>query len=198
MQFICVYIISFTRIICLLGLAISALSFVSYGQSNNDCANYVYVCGDTLFPITSNGPGNIIEIPHPDSVGSTISNPIDATAPTLNKGCLLTGETFSTWLMFPIKTTGTLEFYFATDSSSYPQQDYYDWTLFDLTGNSCEDIINNKIAPVRCNWNDAKKGGTGLADTLPDGGQAGNYEPVLQVQSGDRYVICFNCFKNME
>jgi len=172
----------------------------TYSQNNNDCVNFVNVCGDTLFPISSNGPGNIIEIPDPDDVGgATVSNPNKNINPSENLGCLLTGETFSTWIRFPVKESGTLEFYFATDDSPYPQAGFYDWTLFNLTSNTCDDIINNLIAPVRCNWNGTEKGGTGLAEynQLPAGGDSSNFELPINVTAGDRYMICFNNYSSV-
>ncbi|MBL4654901.1 MAG: gliding motility-associated C-terminal domain-containing protein [Bacteroidia bacterium] len=158
------------------------------------------ICGDTLFPISSNGTGDILEIPDPDDVGgATVSNPTKNISPSENFGCLLTGETFSTWLRFPVKESGALEFYFATDDSPYPQAGFYDWTLFDLTNNTCDDIINNLIAPVRCNWNGTEKGGTGLAEpgNLPAGGDSSNFELPINVTAGDRYMICFNNYSSV-
>jgi hypothetical protein len=45
---------------------------------------------------------------------------------------------------------------------------------------------------VRCNWNFAAYGGTGLASVVPAGGVPENYEPPLNVSAGQQYIICFS------
>jgi len=45
---------------------------------------------------------------------------------------------------------------------------------------------------VRCLWNATSIGGTGLANTIPAGGSAGNFGPQLNVTAGQQYIICMS------
>lgn len=185
------------------GVGLISLSWFLYinvgiSQNNSDCITPIIICKDTIFISDKYGYGNVLEFPSPDSVGSTLNNPIDNSAPTTNYGCLLKGEVNSTWLSIPIKASGTLEIYFAKSNSSNPQNGFYTWTMFNMTNNTCQNIINNKIAPIRCNWNTKSQGGTGLAayHNLPDNSDSVNYEAPLKVEAGETYYICFNNLLN--
>ena len=76
------------------------------------------------------------------------------------------------------------------------QNGFYDWAMWPYDANSCSAIPGNSVAPVRCNWNLQSNGGTGIANTIPSGGVAGNYEPGLNVTCGDKYIICFSNFSS--
>lgn len=157
-----------------------------------DCVNAINVCTDLSFSINPSGYGSINEIAPPGS----ISNPLygDLFEPFMpwgsnNFGCLRNGELNSTWMIINIQTGGVLEFTFGGLGT---QAGFYDWIMYSYDSNTCTDILNNSIAPIRCNWNSSASGGTGLATTLPPGGMAGNFEPPINVAAGDQYVICFS------
>ncbi len=157
-----------------------------------DCVNSINVCTDLSFSIDPNGYGNTNEIP---PLGS-FANPAYGSGfePAMpwgsgNMGCLRANELNSTWMIVNIETGGILEFTFGGLGT---QTGFYDWIMYTYDSNTCTNIINNNIAPIRCNWNLASSGGTGLANTIPAGGNAGNFEPPLNVNAGDQYVICFS------
>ena len=157
-----------------------------------DCDSAIQVCSATTsFPITANGFGTFDEIPLSGSTANPSINPASA-----NTGCLLSGELNSTWLVFRIQTPGALEFHFGTGAN--PQTGFYDWIMYDLTNGSCADIRNNAIAPVRCNWNCASSGGTGVASLAnqPALASACNYEPPINVAVNDLFVVCFSNWSN--
>lgn len=157
-----------------------------------DCDSAIQVCSSTAsFPITANGSGNFQDIPPSGSVANPFTNPA-----SLNTGCLLGGELNSTWLVFRIQNPGLLEFHFGTGVN--PQTGFYDWIMYDLTNNNCSDIPNNNIAPIRCNWNCANSGGTGVASpaNIPLLGSPCNYEPPWNVTSNQLFVLCFSNWSN--
>jgi hypothetical protein len=148
-----------------------------------DCQDAVDVCSDINFTINPNGFGSTNEI-----CLNCVVNP--STNPTsTNFGCLLAGELNSTWMIVNIEVGGELEFTFGGLGT---QNGYYDWALWPYDDLTCNAIVNNSVAPWRCNWNGVDFGGTGLANALPTGGNATNYETPLNVLTGDQYLICFS------
>lgn len=165
-----------------------------FGQAATtaDCDSAIQVCSSTAsFPITANGFGTFNEVPASGLFGNPVVNPASN-----NTGCLLSGELNSTWLIFRIQTPGLLEFHFGSNGN--PQNGFYDWIMYDMTYNDCSDISNNNIAPVRCNWNCASSGGTGVATPahIPFLGSACNYEPPWNVAINQIFVICFSNWSN--
>ena len=157
----------------------------------SDCVDAVEICDNNGFTIDPNGVGTINEIP---AVGG-VSNPNVPPGGSGNMGCLLIGESNSTWMLITIGTTGNLAMTFGGGGA---QAGYYDWIMYPYSASTCNDIPNNLVAPVRCNWNSNSTGGTGMADplNLPAGGFAGNYEPLLPVTCGDQYMICFSNYSS--
>lgn len=156
-----------------------------------DCGDAIDVCTNINFQIDPNGFGADNEIPALGSTGNPDLVPDGTFSPwgTDNWGCLRSGELNSTWMIVNIQTGGVLEFTFGGLGT---QSGFYDWIMYPYDENACTDIPNNNVAPVRCNWNLAANGGTGLANPIPAGGNAGNFEPPLNVNTGDQFVICFS------
>lgn len=160
----------------------------------SDCQYAVNICDNANFAIDPNGIGAINEIP----VSGSFANPYySAFSPnpwgTLNAGCLRDGELNSTWMIINISGTGSLGFSFGAGGA---QSGYYDWAMWPYNSTTCDAVRNNLIAPVRCNWNGVNNGGTGLANVLPPGGDATNYEPELNVTAGQQYLICFSNYSS--
>jgi hypothetical protein len=158
-----------------------------------DCPTVICACDPFIFPITPSSFGTQDEIPDP---GSATSNPsyggFWGSPPWggTDYGCLLAGELNSSWMMFTIGTSGTLGFAFGAGGE---QVGYYDWSMWAYSGPAtCSAISSGSLAPVRCVWNAAPWGGTGLANTMPPGGDPGNYAPMLPVNAGDQFIICFS------
>ncbi len=177
------------------GGACSGVSDCPTGSGNpvtaGDCNDAINVCTNINFQIDPNGYGNVNEIPTLGTTGNPDLQPDGTFSPwgTDNWGCLRSGELNSTWMIVNIQTGGILEFTFGGLGT---QTGFYDWIMYPYDSNSCTAIPNYSVAPVRCNWNAAATGGTGLANPIPAGGNAGNFEPPLSVTGGDQFVICFS------
>lgn len=157
----------------------------------SDCAIAVDVCTSLDFTIDPNGTGTTNEIPASGSVGNPLDNNPGGSG---NSGCLQDNEKNSTWMIVNISGSGDLEFTFGGNGT---QVGFYDWIMYAYDASSCGDIIGDTKAPVRCNWNGMSEGGTGLADALPSGGDATNFEPSLPVLVGEQYIICFSNYSDV-
>ncbi|NBV14255.1 MAG: hypothetical protein EBS07_09335, partial [Sphingobacteriia bacterium] len=175
-------------------LCIWVFILISFGRNYiysqitaSDCSQAVPVCTNQNFVISPNGFGAINELT-PGSVSNPGTNPASG-----NGGCLLTGEQNSTWILVNINSNGLLEFSFGAPG---PVQ-CYDWILWRYTPNTCAQILNNQIAPLRCNWNSPCNAFTGMATNVPLGGNATNFEPPLPVLCNEQYLICFSNFSSV-
>jgi hypothetical protein len=103
----------------------------------NDCADAVPGCTTPAFAIAPNNPStNIVDF----SSGS-ISNPALNPNPVPgNSGCLLSGETSSTFISISVVSDGTLEWSIIGASGGC-----FDWIMWPYTANSCTQIINNQL-----------------------------------------------------
>lgn len=160
-----------------------------------DCVNAINVCTDLTFSVNPNGFGNTNEIPPPGSY----SNPnygwiAEPTMPwgSTNEGCLRSGELNSTWMVVNIQTGGVLEFSFGDQLNFH----CYDWIMYPFDSNACTNIFNNSIPPIRCNWNLPCESFTGIGLPPPAGGDPGNFEPGITVNSGDQFIICFSNYSS--
>ena len=151
-----------------------------------DCSDAVdnNICTDASFQIDPNGAGL-------QELNGNISNP--STNPgSGNAGCLLTGETNSTWMIINISGSGLLEFSFGQDGGT----GCLDWIMWEYSTTACDDIFNNTLAPILCNWNGQCEGFTGIANTLPPGGAGSNFEPALNVNAGEQYLVCLSNYSS--
>lgn len=156
----------------------------------SDCAQAVNVCTNINFQIDPNGLGLVNEIPPLGTLGNPEYGFLNFNPwGTLNEGCLLNGELNSTWMVVNVLTGGTLEFTFGGLGT---QTGFYDWIMYPFTTNTCTQVAAGQVAPVRCNWNGVAFGGTGLAGTLPPGGDPTNFEPPLNAPDGSLWLICFS------
>jgi hypothetical protein len=152
--------------------------------------------GTTVAITTTAGVGNVVDLT--SSPSHSISNPL--TNPSGNNtGCLLSGETMSSWYKMEVCNTGSLQLIIGSNNNNFLQACYYDWAVWKYTSNSCSQIKNNLLPPLRCNWNYASSGGTGICDTLnlPSGGFKGNYELPLPVNAGDSLIMCINNYSSI-
>lgn len=153
--------------------------------STSDAFQAINICSNPTFLLDPNSNGTITEF----SVGS-YSNPSINPASS-NSGCLLTGEVNSTWLIVNVASAGSLEFSFGAPSTSTNK--CLDWIMWPYNGASTiNQITNNSLAPIRCNWNATCQGFTGIASTLPIGANQGDFEPTFQVTCGQKFLICLS------
>lgn len=161
-------------------------------QSTADCIGAQPVCNNPNFNfVATPNNGNINELPGTNSVSNPAMNPASP-----NMGCLLAGENNPQWLLLNITVGGMLEFSFGAAGSPNPQVGLYDWAMWPYSPTACNDIMNNILPPVRCNWNAIGAGGTGIG-TVPPGASPGNFEPALAVVAGQQFVICISNFSGV-
>lgn len=159
-----------------------------------DCVDSQLGCDAVTngFPISPSGYGLIEESNFgANNVSWPPSNPQG-----VNSGCMFANELNSTWISFTILNDGTLEFTLGVASSG----GYYDWILWENSnGLACEEILNDQLPPVSCNWNASSQGFTGMADPggLPPGAVSGNFQPPLNVQAGDQFILCFSNYSGL-
>jgi gliding motility-associated-like protein len=170
-----------------IAFCVSINSYAGGAITASDCSNAVNICQNASFqidPVT--GSGSVTEF-QTGSVSNPSLNPASG-----NSGCLLSGELNPTWMVVNVAGTGTLEFSFGQDNGL----GCFDWIMWPYTANSCTQIINNQLAPIRCNWNGACEGFTGISTPPPPGGDASNFEPELNVTAGQQYLICLSNFSS--
>lgn len=175
---------SMLRIITILFL--SSLTFQAIGQTPNNCNGAVPGCTTPSFGIEPNNPAtNII-----DFTSGSISNPSTNPNPG-NAGCLLSGETSSTFISINIVSSGTLAW-----SIIGPNGGCFDWIMWPYVSSSvtCAGITGNTLPPVSCNWNGTCNGNTGMAPAgqLPPNGSPSSYEAPLNVTAGQSYLLCLS------
>jgi gliding motility-associated-like protein len=169
------------------------LSLISWAQP--DCQSAEYACTLPAFTVNSSGPGAVVDIPP----GSNFSNPSFNPGTAGNSGCLLSNELNPTWIIITVSSPGQLEFTIGASGGN----GFFDWSMWpyyeNATGNACQHIQNNTLAPVACNWNGSSSGFTGMAavGNLPPGASQWNFEHALNVQPGDQFVLCFSNFSGL-
>lgn len=151
-----------------------------------DCGSATPICTNVNFSIDPNGYGLVDEI-CTNCVSNPSTNPSSA-----NDGCLLSGELNSTWFLVNVAVGGNLEFSFGAAGGG----NCYDWAMWPYDAAACAGIIGNTLAPVSCNYNFPCDSYTGIASTVPVGGDAGNFEPTMPVATNDQFVICFSNFSS--
>lgn len=148
-------------------------------QPEQDCFDALPVC-QTVFQQNNSYStfGGIQELDSLYSIDSTF--------------CLLNGENNSVWYIFTVSAAGDLEFAITPMGN-----DDYDFALFNLTGYTCQDVMNG-IAPYeRCNYALTIGTATGLAagntaiSASPNGSA---FLAPLPVQVGETYVLMIDNF----
>ncbi len=152
------------------------------GFNQQDCLGGSTVCQNIIVqPSSFFGCGMIPEIP----VAGSIANPA-ANVNSTNSGCLLASELNIVWYIIHISSPGTLSW-----THTHPSG-FYDWIMYDLTNNSCADIANNILPPVRCNWNGAGSTMCGMQNPVPAGASPFNFEAPLPVVAGQTFALALS------
>tara|TARA_B100000683_G_scaffold96927_1_gene95759 strand:+ start:4618 stop:6261 length:1644 start_codon:yes stop_codon:yes gene_type:complete len=144
---------------------LSVISNYSFGfplPTEQDCLGAIPVCQNLYVQNMSfSGEGNF-----PNEINSSTS-------------CLTTGEKNDVWYIFTIQQSGNLCFSITPNNVT----EDYDWAVFDLTNNSCEDIYSTPSMEVSCNY-DYNPGITGANGLL-----GAQNEPCIPVLTGETYVL---------
>lgn len=153
--------------------------------TTQDCNGGIPVCATVINqPQSFFGCGGINDIPPIGSVGNPNVNPAST-----NSGCMFSGELHTVWYTITIGSNGNLAWTITPTTAGY-----YDWNLYPRTTNTCQDIANGTVAPVRCNWNCTSASPTGMQTVAnqPVGSSACNFEPPLAVTAGQVYELCLS------
>ncbi len=140
--------------------------------TEQDCLGAIAICGPVWSTESSTlGTGNY---PDEDNPGT----------------CLVPGEYNSTWFVFTVVTSGDLAFAITPVD---PGADY-DWSLYNLTNASCEDIPTDDGIMASCN--SSQWGYTGISSTgIGNFNGPGNTFPfnyLLPVTAGEIYTLNVN------
>ncbi|MBL7914975.1 MAG: T9SS type A sorting domain-containing protein [Bacteroidia bacterium] len=157
-------------------------SVIGNAYNNQDCLGAINVCNPVISqPNSFFGPGLIEEIPAPGNVSNPSANPAG-----YNSGCLLSGERNIVWFSVHITSPGLLSWKLTHLPGCY------DWIMYDLTNNTCQDILNNTLAPVRCNWNGACLTTAGMMNPVPPGSSPFDFQLPLPVVAGQTLVLALS------
>lgn len=177
-------------------LLYTLLLFCSFGvwaqQLPVNCNLAVSGCSTPQFPIVGQQPAyNTI-----DFGTGTVSNP--STNPQgVNNGCLLSGETVSTFITINIVSNGTLEWsLIGLNAAGMPSgSGCFDWIMWpNVNNNGCAGINGNTLSPVSCNWNGTCNGNTGMSSpgNYPPNASNTSYQPPLTVTAGQSFILCLS------
>ena len=96
-------------------------------------------------------------------------------------------------MIINIAASGSLEFTFGADNGT----GCLDWIMWPYSPTACNEIIANTLAPIRCNWNGACEGFTGMATVLPLGASPTNFEASLNATVGQQFLICMSNYSSI-
>src|SRR5690606_31642574 len=115
-----------------------------------------------------------------------------------NMGCLLSGETVSTFITINIVSNGTLAWSLIglNQTTGAPSgTGCFDWIMWENTGgNGCAGINGNTLPPVACNWNGMCNGNTGMASpaNYPPNASGTSYQGPMNVTAGQSFILCLS------
>lgn len=158
----------------------------------NDCNEAVAGCSTPQFGIVPpNAATNVV-----DFTAGSISDP--STNPQgVNSGCLLSGETSSTFISISIVSSGTLQWSMIglTPAGTPSGSGCFDWIMWpNINNGACAGINGNTLPPVACNWNGTCNGNTGMATpaNYPPNASSSSYQPPINVTAGQSFVLCLS------
>jgi gliding motility-associated-like protein len=73
-----------------------------------------------------------------------------------------------------------------------------DWIMWPYNSSTCSDIFNNTLPPVTCNWNGACLGFTGCAAVPPAGASPFDFQPPVNANAGDQFIVCFSNYSGQQ
>ncbi len=176
--------------------ALSILS-VQVNAQLSGCNSAQNICTNPNFQfvgVSGTGLPSTLTISNPGTNPQTGNGANPSATP--NSGCLLTNGPGPQWLILTVSTAGNLGFTFGDPNSPNPQVGFYDWAMWPYTPSTCNNIFNNTLPPVSCNWNASSSGGTGMG-TPPSGGVPGNYQPSFPVTPGQQFLILISNYSGV-
>ena len=168
----------------------------------NDCNEAIPGCNTPPFDIDApNSTTNVV-----DFGTGTVSNP-SSNPQGVNSGCLLSGETSSTFITINVVTSGTLQWSLIgmiQGTTTPSNSGCFDWIMWaDNPASStdgCAGINGNTLPPVACNWNGMCNGNTGMSTpaNYPPGASSTSYQPPLTVTAGQTYILCLSNYSSVQ
>ncbi|NLA25420.1 MAG: T9SS type B sorting domain-containing protein [Bacteroidales bacterium] len=112
--------------------------------------------------------------------------------------CLLAGELNDVWYTFTVQTSGTVGFTITPNNLN----DDYDWAVYNLTNANCVDIATQAGSlQASCNFC-GESGATGPNGgsnaSCQHGNSCSNYNAMLNVTQGQRYVVNISNFSSTQ
>ena len=143
--------------------------------TTSDCEGAIKVCDGTYsYPQSAKGDGKYEELAGRASCWGADVLYGETVAPL--------GEKNSTWYIFDVQSSGN--FQFTIDQTAYNTNDDYDWAVFNLTSNICDDIVNGTLNEVACNW-EVSTTSTGINAS----GSGTGWEASFNVSAGEKYAL---------
>ena len=161
-------------------------SVFAQGVVSNACNGAVNLCNGDIGPFSIGASPSPI-IPTYGGVSNPSTNPNPG-----NSGCLASGELNPNWFIISIESSGDFEF------SIHPTicgGGFLDWIMWEYTDSTtCLSIMADTLVPIACNANLSADGMTGMASigNIPAGGNTGNFETPINVNAGDKFIVCFS------
>jgi gliding motility-associated-like protein len=160
-------------------LLLGGINVLAQNPTNQDCLNAIPIC-QNVYSTTNSYVGE-----------GTFPNEINN-----GSSCLGSGELNDVWYTFTVQASGNLNFTITPNNSA----DDYDWAVYNLTNNNCNDIYTNPGLEVSCNFS-AQPGNTG-----PNGGSSSTSQPasgtpfnqVVPVIVGQTYVVNVSNFSSTQ
>ena len=152
-------------------------SYQGFSQTptDQDCLGAIPVCTGYYYQANSyTGSGN-----YPNEIPTAGSCP---------GNCMNSGEKNCVWYYITVQSNGTMGFILTPNNSS----DDYDWVVYDLTNNRCEDIYSMASQlQVSCNWSGTSgpTGPNGGSGTSCQGASGTPFNAMIPVEEGEIYVI---------
>lgn len=169
----------------------------AFSQNVTACNAAQPVCTNPNFQFTSSAGSGLtagLSVSNPNT-NPQIGNGNNPLGPS-NSGCLLSQGPGPQWLLITVSSNGALGFSFGAAGSANPQIGFYDWAMWPYSASACQNIFNNTLPPVSCNWNASSSGGTGMGP-VPAGAQVGNFQPSLNVTAGQQFIICVSNYSGV-
>ncbi|MBI4646101.1 MAG: hypothetical protein HY738_05750, partial [Bacteroidia bacterium] len=162
---------------------ICAMSYNPPDPNNQDCMGAIPVCQNTYSnPVSYSGEGA-----YPDEISETGGCPTN---------CMLSGEKNDVWYVFTVQSNGNLNF----TIDPVDNTDDYDWAVYDLTVDNCQDILTDPSLMVSCNWSAADgTTGAGPGNSLDcQGAGGGLMNAPISVNAGQTYVLNVSNFSSTQ
>jgi gliding motility-associated-like protein len=179
------------------GLNFGDTVFVRFWRYNSNTGGTFQICATLQIPNEQDCLG---ALPICQNVYSTVQS-YSGTGNILNEintatSCLASGEKNDVWYTFTVQQSGNLNFTITPNDLS----DDYDWAVYNLTNNNCQDIFTTPSLEVSCNYS-STPGATGTSNTATSNSQTASgtrFNRPIPVTAGQTYVVNVSNFSSSQ